>query len=399
MKKYLRQYLDKYAELEISLSRQINKVYRYIINIPCYDEPDFDLLQFDKAQFSQSLLIIIINENFNSSTEVKFNNQKLLFRLSRLKLKHIDIFIINKTQENQLPLKQGVGLARKIAADLSLKLYAENKVLTPWLYCLDADVTVPNNYLNAIENFLPVKIESKNTISGFVYNFKHVSKSKNLLTAARLYENKLNSYVNGLKYAGSHYAFHTIGSTMVINLDYYAKVRGFPKRLAGEDFYLLNKLAKLGNIISLDKPILKLSSRESNRTAFGTGLAIKKIILEQYCCETYPEKSFELLRIWLLGLAQTAEYKFSSWEGFKEELNDYADLINLEDCLNKLSQQNLSVYQRKLYLTHWFDGFKTMKFINYFSDLLSCGTQFVSFEKTKNNNPKIKKTGRAVRPI
>ena len=48
-----------------------------------------------------------------------------------------------------------------------------------------------------------------------------------------------------MKYARSPYAFHTIGSTMAVSANHYAKVRGFPKREAGEDFYLLNKLAKV----------------------------------------------------------------------------------------------------------------------------------------------------------
>ena len=63
----------------------------------------------------------------------------------------------------------------------------------------------------------------------------------------------LRYYVAGMKYARSHLThFHTIGSTMAVRASYYAKVRGFPKREAGEDFYLLNKLAKVGTVLELE---------------------------------------------------------------------------------------------------------------------------------------------------
>lgn len=363
MQKYLSQYLEKYAEPEICLTKQVNKTYKHIINIPCFNEPDFDLLQYDQESFSECLLVLIINETKSAGIEGKNNNQKLLCEINRLKpiLKFIDLFIINKTQSSHLPEKQGVGLARKIAADFSLKLYSENKIIYPWLYCLDADVIIPINYLTAIEQY-----NSQKNIAGFVFNFEHVSKSIDLLNAVKKYESKLNSYVNGLKLAGSEYAFHTIGSTMVINLDCYAKARGFPKRLAGEDFYMLNKLAKLGKIISLEQPKLKLSARTSDRVAFGTGLAIDSILSGQPC-EPYPDVVFDLLKTWLTGLGSIANNNFIGWEQYSDELSLYSDLINLDSVINKLNQQNLGLDRRKQYLTHWFDGFKTMKFINYFS--------------------------------
>ncbi len=71
--------------------------------------------------------------------------------------------------------------------------------------------------------------------------------------ATQLYELSLRYYVAGMKFARSPYAFHTIGSSMAVSPVHYARVRGFPKREAGEDFYLLNKLAKLGSVLELDR--------------------------------------------------------------------------------------------------------------------------------------------------
>ena len=49
----------------------------------------------------------------------------------------------------------------------------------------------------------------------------------------------------GLGFAGSPYAYHSVGSTLAVRAEAYAIVRGVPKRAAGEDFYLLDKLAKV----------------------------------------------------------------------------------------------------------------------------------------------------------
>ncbi len=99
--------------------------------------------------------------------------------------------------------------------------------------------------------------------------------SCNLATA--LYELRLHHYVRGLEYAGSPYAFHTLGSCLAVSFEGYAQVRGFPKRSGGEDFHLLNKLAKTGPVIRLAGDCIELASRHSQRAPFGTGAAVARI--------------------------------------------------------------------------------------------------------------------------
>ena len=112
-----------------------------------------------------------------------------------------------------------------------------------------------------------------------------------------------------MKYARSPYAFHTIGSTMAVNAFHYAKVRGFPRRQAGEDFYLLNKLAKVGAIRQLSEETecesIDIAARLSDRVPFGTGAATGKIMeLEDPAREYlfYHPAVFGLLRGWLGSL-------------------------------------------------------------------------------------------------
>ncbi len=58
----------------------------------------------------------------------------------------------------------------------------------------------------------------------------------------------------------------------------YAGVRGYPKRSAGEDFYLLNKICKLAPIKRLLEPTLTIQARPSSRVPFGTGPALQRIV-------------------------------------------------------------------------------------------------------------------------
>ena len=64
--------------------------------------------------------------------------------------------------------------------------------------------------------------------------------------AIAAYELHLRYYVQALRYAAFPYAHHTIGSSMAVRADAYAKQGGMNKRQAGEDFYFLHKIIPLG---------------------------------------------------------------------------------------------------------------------------------------------------------
>ena len=101
-----------------------------------------------------------------------------------------------------------------------------------------------------------------------------------------------------------HYGFTTIGSLITVNPEHYAKVRGFPKRDAAEDFYLLNKMAKVGAVRSIQAPIVEIEARLSTRVPFGTGPALAKILesgIEDYLF--YHPMVFEELRAFLDGFS------------------------------------------------------------------------------------------------
>ena len=119
-------------------------------------------------------------------------------------------------------------------------LYHHQHIKNHFFGSTDADSHLPDNYFSSHPQ------DPK--ISVIIYTFKHENLGNDIGHATLLYETALRYYVAGLSWAGSPYAFYSIGSILAFNVKHYCQARGFPKRAAGEDFYLLNKLAKLGSI-------------------------------------------------------------------------------------------------------------------------------------------------------
>ena len=188
--------------------------------------------------------------------------------------------------------------------------------------------------------------------------------------AIQHYDHYLNNHVDNLKRIGSPYAFHTIGSTIAINADFYAKARGFPKLAAGEDFYILNKLAKIGDIKALSGAPIILSGRISNRTPFGTGQALNTLLADKLISKKYnpyPKESYDLLKI-LLDTFNN--YDLNLKYHLKNKLNPdqfklvWDILINLgvkkwlKNCPKNLTQSQITMQYH-----NWFDGLKAIKFL------------------------------------
>lgn len=303
------QYFSNYAEIESSKLSAFEILVQYIVIIPVFDEDQSSIehLLTTPYEGGDVLFVLVFNtpniqskEKFTASKhlvdlENSINNTQRLFELTKQKYplivshdnlslhkvntKH-SLLCVDRTAHSapqsspatnsSLPYKQGVGLARKIGNDIASKLIQEGKVLHPWLFNTDADAKLPSNYFSAADT------STVPPPSAIIFPFKHEADLN-----ALIYESSLNQYVKGLKYAQSPFAYHTIGSTLIISAESYIQARGFPKRNAGEDFHLLNKLRKLGITKSLEhtqtSSVIILSSRESHRVPFGTGPAIKNL--------------------------------------------------------------------------------------------------------------------------
>ncbi|MEX2366667.1 MAG: hypothetical protein WD601_08685, partial [Pseudohongiellaceae bacterium] len=295
------------------------------------------------------------------------------------------VLVVDRYSDTRLvPDREGVGLARKIGVDIACRLFAEGHSSGPWIYSSDADVTVPSAYFNASS-----KMDELHTAAA-LFPFRHSSSgSRQLDYCQSLYDFSLYYYVAGLRWAGSPYAFHTIGSTLLINARHYVQVRGFPRRNAAEDFYLLNKLAKTGHIATLEAPVISIKSRTSDRVPFGTGPALAGMLQMQDPARQYlfyHPLVFTCLKE-LLGRIELLweQQRFSQTSGLTDLLipgpeQQTDSIINpklFRDCLQALDFEKALLhsinhgktrraFQKQFH--HWFDGFRTLKFIHFLRD-------------------------------
>ncbi len=385
-------YLRHYAEPEVSALANLKvPPCHYALAIPAYDE-DHDFLQRMTPLLKRHACLVILTINQPDSLAAPCSaNRRLAQDLVR------NLTVVNTSKDLTLhrvtdtssyvltidrfspglsiPKKQGVGLARKIAADIAVTLIQQNIIKYPWIYTTDCDAFLPDNYFTALDN--------RDDAAAAIYPFAHDCGDNALGKATKLYEFSLHYYQRGLQWAGSPYAFHTLGSTLAIQANHYCKVRGFPKRSGGEDFYLLNKLAKTGDILQLENPRITLVARLSRRVPFGTGPAVEKIIAmdnpEAEFTLYNPECFYQLKKL-LDAVKQTAGQLSGGLAGIDGTTRKVIEAMGI---LAALTQARLQSKQPEQFLRHfntWFDAFRTLKFIHLLRD---AGLQNVNVEEAK----------------
>lgn len=343
------------------------------------------LIKNDRTYFSQTAIIIIVNNFLDSCKAVNHDNQMSLnFLRSIISKKHagdslaseiinsnLNIYLIDASSKGfEMPNKiGGVGLARKIGMDESLKIFNYASTSKKILICLDADCIVDSNYLTTIVNQF-----NKRNLSAAVVNFRHITEEDSLTTHAIIcYEIFLHYYVLGLKYANSLFAFHTIGSTMICDFESYIKVEGMNKKKAAEDFYFMEKLAKNYKIEKINSTTVYPSSRSSWRVPFGTGQRVGRFLShKQNEYLLYDPISFDIVKAWL-GIFNSEEIKSSndylnSTEKIHPELSNFLIEQNFEKDWNGILRNSVQVEQLTKQKQKWFDGFSTLKLIHYLRD-------------------------------
>ena len=299
----------------------------------------------------------------------------------------MSVLVVDRfTAGRRLGSRQGVGLARKIGADIALELIADGRVHHAFVAMMDADARVPDDYFGRIAELEP-------ECSTATFPFWHAPSGQgDVDRATALYEISLRYYQRGLQWASSPYAFHTVGSTMVVHALCYAQVRGVPVRQAGEDFYLLGKLSKLRPLVRLRGEPVRLRSRVSDRVPFGTGPESAKLARGAEL-ELYHPDCFAAVRDVMRGLRYVSELPSVSGQSFSEprfseqrsSAQRFPGPTKLEGPFSRLSpliqgflesQGALRVWPKlgeqapnpaaRLRRLHdWLDGFRTLKLIHH----------------------------------
>ncbi len=386
VEEYLKKYSLSYWNIETSITSGITNV----IVVPAIAEFEnikrflASYVNLNQTYSDSTLLLFVINNMSSSADEVKLDNQLTLLYLRgiltgnpedetgrELLEKDINLGIIDAASPRKtMPEKDGgVGLARKIGMDAALNVFdfvSKNKKI---IFTTDADCTLESGYITEVVNNF-----NKRDLAAAVVDFRHdVSGNDKLSEAIICYEIFLRYYVTALKYAGSPYAFHTIGSTLVCDYESYIKVEGMNKRKAAEDFYFLEKLAKNVKVEAINSTSVYPSGRGSWRVPFGTGQRVNRFlsgIQNEYTL--YNPESFDILKKWLEIFNKPGhtdiEYYLNGAKEIHPELLRFLYYQNFEPDLVNILKNSKTEEQLQLQKSRWFDGFLTLKFIHHLRD-------------------------------
>jgi len=160
----------------------------------------------------------------------------------------------------------------------------------------------------------------------------------------------------------------------MVRADAYAQVRGFPRRAGGEDFYLLNKLAKVGDVWSPTAPVIELDARASTRAPFGTGPAVTRLVNRLEAGEDpagialfhHPEVFWQL-KLCLAAWPQIHRGEIPAPD-ISPQSRDALAALGFAQALNHARRHGRSETQFVRQLNTWFDGLRTLKFIHALRD-------------------------------
>lgn len=398
--KNLTKYLATYAAPEAAAAQALaarcrGSEYAHVLVIPARDEAPGMLAGYAAAcrqADGRSLVIVVVNATVDASDAVHAGNAALLAclkssgellddsaALQRRRLADHDLLLVDcASLGRRLPSGEGVGSARRIGADIALQWIATATVRSPWIHMTDADVTLPTAYFRSVD------AAPKDAVA-VLHPFWHEVDSAThdgiwAPAPLALYELSLRYHVLGLAAAQSPYAMQTLGSATSIDATAYAEVRGVPRLKAGEDFYLLDKLAKIGRIWRSHSAPLRISDRHSERVPFGTGPAVRRIAALQQRGETCcwrPPLLYSLLGAWLrfidASCGHTAPPRLSDLDGGESRdatqlLRSALQRLGAEPRLAAAWRSAHSAVARHRYLHTWFDGLRTLQLLHALRD-------------------------------
>lgn len=175
--------------------------------------------------------------------------------------------------------QKGVGWARKLLFEAILQQCDDNELIVS----MDADTDFPDDYFEK----LLATINHHPTASALCVPYYHPLCGEDSTDRAMLrYECYMRHYLINLLEIQSPYAFSALGSAMAFPAWAYKRVGGITPLQGGEDFYLMQKFAKTGNLVRDIDACVYPQGRISHRVPFGTGPAIARGVANQE--ESYP---------------------------------------------------------------------------------------------------------------
>lgn len=346
-----------------------------VVVIPCLNEPEIirtlESLWACEPVDSYCEVIVAVNDSESSSQEVKdFNLETYAQLLEWKKANDRNKLILHPIYVPSVQTKfAGAGMARKIGMDEAVRrLNAVNKP-EGVIISLDSDCLVSNNYLKRIEKvFISNKSCFAATIN-FRHRFEEMDNPRQEM-GIRMYEDYLHYYKQALDFARFPNSIYTIGSAFAVRAEAYVKQGGMNRRQAGEDFYFLHKLTKLGRLAEINDAFVYPSGRVSDRVPFGTGAAMTKWmnytddLALTYCFDAFLDLKQFFDRVDVFYKANLAHYTEILYS-LPITVQEYLGSISFEEKLVEINQNSSTHESFRKRFFQAFDAFQVLKFLNH----------------------------------
>ena len=366
------QYLQKHQPGGARIAAPVMPQLGICIVIPVHDETSID-------RCLQSLLrcrvpacgveiIVVVNGSKRDHPAVRCRNEKTLQRVRdwqrETEAKPVSVYAVEALD---MPVKHaGVGLARKIGMDESVRRLKRN-LSDGLIVCLDADCLVDVNYLQAIESHFT----HDRRCSGCSVYFEHPlsgCQSQTLYEGMARYELGLRYYKNSMAATGLPFAHYTVGSTIVVRVGTYVAEGGMNRRQAGEDFYFVQKIARVGHYNELTGTTVRPAARVSHRVPFGTGKALAEWEKgEGTLNHTYAPAVFQILSAFSLAIPRWLEAPVCL-STLHPTLRIFLENARVHEIVADIRGRVTSerTFADRFY--RWFDAFMAFRFIKHTSE-------------------------------
>ncbi len=354
----------------ISLLLNYDRTIDLFVIIPVFsDELIFETLkslaEADFAEKARIGIIVVVNHAENTAVADKQKNEEIFSQLQNSNYPFLLYPLFEKDVAKRIA---GVGYARKTGMDQAALFFYEQGNPQGIIVSLDADTTVSKNYFTEIFQFFK---NHPDAVGGNIF-FEHPlhgnAYSPEIYNAITLYELHLRYFAEALRHINFPYAYQTVGSAFTVRAKNYISAQGMSTRQGGEDFYFLNKLFNQGFFGEINSACVFPSPRATNKTPFGTGIAVKKILEKpQISFSTYNLNAFLCLkeitnRVKILW--ETDASSFLKKEITSAVLKSFLQKRNSCENIEKLKKNSTSfLYFQKAFF-RWFDTFTIIKFLN-----------------------------------
>lgn len=346
-----------------------------VVVIPCLNEPEIirtlESVWACEPINSYCEVIVTVNDSEISSQDVKnFNRETYLQLVEWKKANDRQKLILCPIYAPSVQAKfAGAGMARKIGMDEAVRRLNEVSSPEGVIISLDSDCLVSNNYLKRIETVFSENKSCFAATINFRHRFEEINDQRQEM-GMRLYEDYLHYYKEALQYTGFPHSIYTIGSAFAVRAQAYVKQGGMNRRQAGEDFYFLHKLTKLGQLTQITDAFVFPSGRVSDRVPFGTGAAMTKWMSDAedlnltYCLDAFLDlkqlfdragEFFKLSSVLYAEILSTLPIT----------VQEYLIAVSFEEKLAEINRNSSTSESFHKRFFQAFDAFQVLKFLNH----------------------------------